>query len=349
MLYHSLNSLRTLRNSYSLKFLSVAFLGIHLPVIGLIVTLQLSDLQSQPWTIIGIVIGVTLVSSIITLYILKQLTTPIREVANDVKIYQDKGVLPTWKITGNDEVAKLRTYVESALYNLEDQRIKQEDLTLLLTHDLRSPIGTAIGALDLLEELDAEERAKHVKTLKEFLTNQLSFIDVMLQIQKYENVSTHQSLQPVEIQPLVTEVLSQLKRKIDAKGLQVDLHYKTAVPLLGSHVMVKQALLNLLTNAIKFSHNEGKVTIEIAENDADHISISIRDEGLGMTKEKLDEIFGRTLKEQVTGTNGEVSTGLGLYLTKTLITKQSGKLTAHSEGPNKGSTFTLILRKALIS
>lgn len=344
-LYHRLNKIKSLQKSYSLKFLSVAFLGIHFPVIGLVITLQMSSLEDQPWTIVAIVTGVTLLSSVITLFILRELTLPIREVANDVADYQNHRRLPTWKITGSDEIAQLRKHVESALFSLEDQRIKQEDLSMLLTHDLRSPIGTAINALDLLESSDAKERREQIDSLKQFLTNQLSFIDVMLQIQKYENLSSSESLERICLDTVITRATEQLKSKLEKKNLTLNVDIEPDVLILGSETMMTQAVVNILSNSIKFSPAGGSITISGATSSDDHFTLSIKDNGIGMSDKKLKEIFNRTLKEQMKGTSGEESTGLGLYLTKTLIAKQSGTLTAHSDGLNKGATFTFTMRK----
>ncbi|NVK04962.1 MAG: HAMP domain-containing histidine kinase [Flavobacteriia bacterium] len=344
-LYHRLNKIKALQKSYSLKFLSVAFLGIHLPVIGLVITLQMARLEDKPWTIVAIVTGVTLVSSIITLYILRELTQPIREVAHDVAEYQNHRRLPTWKISGADEIAQLRRHVESALFSLEDQRIKQEDLAMLLTHDLRSPIGTAINALDLLESSNAEERKEQIDNLKQFLTNQLSFIDVMLQIQKYENLSSGESLDRISVSSVIAKATAQVKSKLDKKDLKLNVDLESDTLILGSETMMTQAVVNILSNSIKFSPTGGSIAICGQTINDDHFVLSISDSGIGMSEKKLKEIFNRTLKEQMKGTSGEESTGLGLYLTKTLIAKQSGTLTAESDGLNKGSTFTLTMRK----
>lgn len=344
-LYHRLNKIKALQKSYSLKFLSVAFLGIHLPVIGLVITLQMASLEDKPWTIVAIVTGVTLLSSVITLYILRELTQPIREVAHDVADYQDHRRLPTWKITGSDEIAQLRKHVESALFTLEDQRIKQEDLSMLLTHDLRSPIGTAINALDLLESSDAKERQEQIDSLKHFLSNQLSFIDMMLQIQKYENLSSGDALGRFNLNQALNKAVAQLKSKVEAKNLRLNIDTENDAYILGSETMMTQAFVNILSNSIKFSQTGGSIQINGSTSDEDHFTLSIKDNGIGMSDKKLKEIFNRTLKEQMKGTSGEESTGLGLYLTKTLIAKQSGTLTAHSDGLNKGATFTFTMRK----
>lgn len=339
-LYQKLNSYKILRRSYSLKFLAVAFLGIHLPVIALIIAVQMATDNTNPWTLIFIVLAVTLVSTVITLFILRELTLPIREIAADVEAYSSSRKLPVWRKTGEDEVSQLMAYVEKTLYNLEDQLIRQEDTSLLLTHDLRTPISAAINALDVLQEMDKEEQKQHMTELRSYLVNQLSFIDAVLQIIKYESVSEKTALQNVDVEDLVESASLGLKHRIQLK----ELDYSTSLErghILCDPVMMRQILTNVLSNAIKYTPTRGTIKISGSKVGHDTYELAVTDSGRGLTPDEISKIFNRSLKEEMLGTNGEDSRGLGLYLTQTLVRRQGGRIFANSDGPGRGSTFYL--------
>ena len=105
-----------------------------------------------------------------------------------------------------------------------------------------------------------------------------------------------------------------------------------------------QALIdNLLTNAIKFTPNQGKVTIDAAE-DENTVTVSIRDTGIGLTNEQVDRVFDEFYKADNSRHDID-SSGLGLAICKRIVEKHGGKIWAESQGLGKGSTFSFILQK----
>lgn len=344
-LYDKLNSLSTLRKSYPLKFLAVAFLGIHLPVIGLIVTIQFTDLALRPWLAVLIVVGVTLLSSILTLFILRELTLPIRQIASDVERYKATRKLPNWNASGADEVSSLMRLTEDALRSLENSRIRQEDLSMLLSHDLRSPIGAAIGLLEVLPELDDNEKELRLKELQQLMRDQLAFIDVVLAIQKHENISAYDEMGDVSILHSVKEVVESLSTSTKNKRIIISVSVQDEL-VRANQNMLRQALTNLLTNALKYTPEGGQVRIVGRPDYSKHYLLSIEDTGIGMSEETLNGLFNRSFNDHMKGTRGESSMGLGLYLTKTLLSNQGASIQAESQGEGQGSKFSVSLKLA---
>ena len=95
-------------------------------------------------------------------------------------------------------------------------------------------------------------------------------------------------------------------------------------------------------NAIKFS-SDGKNIFITGKQENDGVCLSVKDEGLGFMQSEIEKLFDRFTSTGKKGTHGEASIGLGLYLSKKMIEKHSGKLVAASEGINKGATFTIML------
>lgn len=104
--------------------------------------------------------------------------------------------------------------------------------------------------------------------------------------------------------------------------------------------MISVILRNIISNAVKFSYQSGELIVEIRERDNSH-EVVIKDSGLGMDKEKLDNLF-KFDRNHSTGTNGESGTGIGLMLSKEFIDKLGYTISVYST-PGKGSTFVLTL------
>jgi signal transduction histidine kinase len=105
---------------------------------------------------------------------------------------------------------------------------------------------------------------------------------------------------------------------------------------------IREAIDNLVSNAIKYSPIGGKIAVGVS-HDEDNTIISVTDEGAGLSPEDLGRLFGRFQRLSAKPTAGESSTGLGLSIVKRIVDMHGGEVTAASAGPNKGSTFTIVL------
>jgi signal transduction histidine kinase len=105
---------------------------------------------------------------------------------------------------------------------------------------------------------------------------------------------------------------------------------------------IREAIDNLVSNAIKYSPIGGKIAILVAHED-NHTVIRVTDEGAGLSPEDLGRLFGRFQRLSAKPTAGESSTGLGLSIVKRIIDMHGGEVKANSDGPGKGSTFTITL------
>jgi len=105
---------------------------------------------------------------------------------------------------------------------------------------------------------------------------------------------------------------------------------------------IREAIDNLVSNAIKYSPIGGRISVLVSRDDAS-IIIRVTDQGAGLSPEDLGRLFGRFQRLSAKPTAGESSTGLGLSIVKRIIDMHGGEVTAESEGPGKGSTFSITL------
>jgi signal transduction histidine kinase len=108
---------------------------------------------------------------------------------------------------------------------------------------------------------------------------------------------------------------------------------------------MREAIDNLISNAIKYSPIGGRISVLVNDEDSKTV-IRVADEGAGLSPEDLSRLFGRFQRLSAKPTAGESSTGLGLSIVKRIVDMHGGKVTANSAGPGQGSTFTIILPAA---
>lgn len=334
--------------TYSLKLLFIAVVGIHIPLIGLSVFLT-SHLAANIETreVFLLTFGLTILASGVSLYILNEMMIPVREAKNALQNYLTASKLPNLPIHYKDEVGVLMQSVQQTLESLDSLINEKQDMIALLSHDLRSPVSSIISLSELIK-MESNNEAVH-EYCNNILTQsekQLHLIQTVLNLLRQDYTRAH--LQPLEKQSLL---LSDILNKAE-KSLEVDLRRKQILLVrnIPNHFEIYvhpdtflQVLTNIIHNAIKFSFRNSQIVI-YATHQQQQTHISIQDHGIGFENQQdLSGIFNRFTKNRRTGTEGEPTTGIGLYLCKKIVQRHGGEIRAVSQGRNKGSTIQIII------
>lgn len=225
----------------------------------------------------------------------------------------------------------------------ESNRVKERMLSIL-SHDFNAPIGNLITSLDLLDEqfLTPEEFHTTSGKLKVQLQVLTSSMKDVLQWSKMQIRGDAGERVSINLYDLIGEILALFETAVQEKKLRI---CNTLTPGMIVHANldhVKLIFRNLISNAIKFSHNGGTIFIS-AEKTPGRINITIKDEGTGMPPALLNALQNEQLSfTSTTGTAKERGTGLGLMFVREFIQKNNGELTIKSE-PGKGSAFCVSL------
>jgi signal transduction histidine kinase len=154
--------------------------------------------------------------------------------------------------------------------------------------------------------------------------------------------------EPVDIAALAREVAEANQPLAVNKQQTINVSAPANIVTMCDTDRVREAIDNLVSNAIKYSPIGGKITVAVTHED-DNTVIRVSDEGAGLSPEDLSRLFGRFQRLSAKPTAGESSTGLGLSIVKRIIDMHGGEITANSDGPGKGSTFTITLPAAEMS
>lgn len=209
-------------------------------------------------------------------------------------------------------------------------------------HELRTPLGVISGFSDILstsKKLD-QESLEWIGTIKNSAEQIRLLINDLLDLSKAESNSLSIVKKKVLLAPLIEEVLEGLKLLAEQKGLKLFATFDPGAPkgLETDSLRFKQVLVNLISNAIKFTHH-GEVELHIGAVRNGEVSLTVRDTGVGIPADKRHLLFKSYSQIEHTGVRREGGTGLGLALSQTLASLLGGSLTLESSTPDIGSTF----------
>jgi signal transduction histidine kinase/DNA-binding NarL/FixJ family response regulator len=229
----------------------------------------------------------------------------------------------------------------------EAARIK-ENFLANMSHEIRTPLNAILGFTDLLQRRNLDPHTlQHVQTIQRSGENLLAIVNEVLDLSKIEAGMMRIESAPFSIRGLMHSVETMFRSKATEKKLQLSAVVADDLPdiLEGDAVRLSQILVNLVSNAVKFTA-QGSIDIRIGNNGIKenivNTAIIVSDTGIGIKKEKLDTVFERFLQAEDSVTRQYGGTGLGLAIVHELVQLQHGTIVAESE-EGKGTSFTVTI------
>ncbi|WP_028484743.1 PAS domain-containing protein [Thioalkalivibrio sp. ALE17] len=212
-----------------------------------------------------------------------------------------------------------------------------------MSHELRTPMNAILGFGQLLEYDDSlgEEPQENVSEILRAGKHLLELINEILDLAKIESGRIDMSLEPVEVDPVVQECLSLVGTAADQRHIHLHHEGTEGVVVRADLTRLKQALLNLVSNAVKYNRDGGHVKVDTHREGSDRLRIRVADTGKGIPEDKLEDLFDpfNRLDAENSGIEG---TGIGLTLTRRMVELMRGTVGVESE-PEVGSTFWIEL------
>lgn len=344
-IYKRLNGIKFLSKSYTFKFLFIAFLGIHIPLIGLIFFIIFKPASISGGSIFILTLLLTLGASALTLLVLNSLLAPLKASKSALVEYLTERKLPDLPTNFQDEAGILMQKVQETIVKLNGLLEEKKDLIGLLSHDLRTPLANikllsgAIGQ----EEVPQEELKEISLLIRKCVDEQMMLFQDILESLRHDDLDWMKlNLNETASSVIIASALNDVQRMADEKDitLQINNHYNGNLNVEAG--IFPQVLKNLLSNSIKFSHPGSIVNLDVRKPNG-KVYIEVKDSGLGFNPEDAELIFQKFTTKGKKGTSNEPSTGMGLYLSKKIVEGHKGKLTASSKGLNKGASFVVEL------
>ncbi|NEW80182.1 MAG: response regulator [Gelidibacter sp.] len=244
------------------------------------------------------------------------------------------------------KVAERTKELEKSNVKLTTLNIEKNKYVGIVAHDLRNPIGLALSFSDLIISdhlsLSQAEQLRFLKIINEKCSFALNLIEGFLDTSKIESGILDLNFKAYNYCKFVQECIEHNKLFAQKKSQEIIFHCECPKAMLVfDKNKMEQVLNNLISNAIKYSHSNKKIWVNILQKD-NNIVTQVKDEGQGIPKDELESIFRVFETGTVKATNKEKSTGLGLAIVKKIIEVHHGSIALEST-PNIGSVFTFTL------
>ncbi len=252
----------------------------------------------------------------------------------------------------NSELNRVSTQLAEANTKLKDLDHLKDEFVSLASHELRTPMTAIKSYLWMFlqynaTELDPKER-QYIERAYEATDRLITLVNDMLNVSRIESGRMNILFMPVDLLKLVKEVTEELNPTAIKQNVAFAIDsMENLPPVSGDQNKIREVITNLVGNSLKFTPPGGTITIKMTK-DNEMVVVDVIDTGKGIEKDdlaKLFQKFGTVGNNYLTKTNTQ-GTGLGLYISKSIVELHGGRIWVKSEGENKGTTFSFTLKIA---
>jgi len=267
---------------------------------------------------------------------------PVDEMTKAARGIEESDLSRRLKVGSSDELGRLAVTINEMISRLEKAFVRQRQFTADASHELRTPLSVieAEATLALGKTRSSEEYQQSLESITQEVTYMSSILEKLLMLARADAGKEQLNFDTINLKDLVSGLAPDIEMLANEKGLRFELGSVEDLSVSGDRVKLKQVLLNLLDNAIKYTP-EGTISASLVRQENNAV-ISVIDTGIGISQEHLPRIFERFYRVDKARSRGEHGTGLGLAITKYIVEAHSGKIDVTSE-VGKGTTFRVYL------
>jgi len=235
--------------------------------------------------------------------------------------------------------------IQSYIKELNEANQTKDKFFSIIAHDLKNPFVTLLGFSEILlsefKELQSDEVLYFINEMKNTADLSYNLLQNLLQWSRSQTGRIEFSPSVLNFFNLVKQNILLVNQSADKKGILLVNNVPPDLKINADKDMINTIIRNLITNAIKFTKQDGIISVESGLKN-ESVEISIKDTGVGMNEETIGKLFRLESTHSSMGTNNEAGTGLGLILCKEFVEKHGGKIVVDSE-LGKGSTFSFCI------
>ena len=245
----------------------------------------------------------------------------------------------------SDDLKKLLISERVARAEAEMANRMKDEFLATVSHELRTPLNAIIGWTHMLRggKLDPEAGSRAIETIDRNAKAQAQLVEDLLDVSRFITGKLKLKIGPVDPASIINAAIDSLQPAATSKEIQIDVTLDPAVRhISGDASRLQQVVWNLLSNAIKFTPAKGRVNVSLKRKES-NIQITVSDTGPGIDPDFAPFMFDRFRQADTSTTKHFGGLGLGLSIVRHLVELHGGTVEAHSEGEERGATFTIIL------
>ena len=248
----------------------------------------------------------------------------------------------------NVDIQNLKTTGEElqrAIDKLREADARKDEFLAMLAHELRNPLAPIRSAAELLRiaKLDETRVRKTSEIIARQVGHMTSLVDDLLDVSRVTRGLVDLEKTPLDIRHIVTDAVEQVNPLVRARRHHLAMHLSPdAAMVLGDNKRLVQVVANLLNNAAKYTPEGGNIQLKSEVRDS-KVVLSVADDGIGLQPDLVERVFDLFAQAERTPDRSSGGLGLGLALVKSLVELHGGTVTCSSDGPGKGSKFTVYL------
>jgi len=291
------------------------------------------------------------VASMAGLLLSRALTRPIQQLtlaADEVARGDLERQVP---VRSADEIGRLGQAFNRMIAQLRATERMRTDFVSNVSHELRTPLTAVKGLVETLRDGavdDRQVRDRFLATIEDETDRLIRLVNDLLVLSKADSQALKLKQEPLDVRDLVERSVHKLAPQVEEKGILVEVGASEEPQwVLADADRIEQVLVNLLDNAIKYSPEEGRITVAIDEGSPSPglVSVAVRDEGVGIPTEDLPRVFERFYRVDRARSRDGGGSGLGLSIAKAIVEAHGGEITLRSE-EGQGTTVHFTLPRA---
>ena len=280
-----------------------------------------------------------LLSVILGIYFAVGIARPVQRISDTASAIKEGNLSARTGLSGDDQLGQLGQRFDEMADAIERDRDLERQLIGDVAHELRTPLMAIQATVEAIQDGVFEADEEHLNTIS-FETRRLGrLVEALLHLNRLENGTTEVKRDLVNLSSVVGGLSTTHEALIESSGIMFFTDIAPNVMIVGDQDLISQAVANLLSNAVRYTPENGMVTVELTRENG-YAKISVRDTGVGISDEDMKKVFSRFWRADVARQSVDGGLGIGLALVKEVVDQHFGDVSVSST-LGEGSTFVM--------
>ncbi|MEG2024903.1 MAG: HAMP domain-containing sensor histidine kinase [Gordonibacter sp.] len=280
-----------------------------------------------------------LLASCIGFLFARNLVRPINRMTTTAKAIKEGDLSARTDLHGEDEIARLGETFDAMADSVEKDRELERRLTTDVAHELRTPLMAIQSTVEAMVDGVFEADAEHLETVNSEVQRLSRLVDSLLKLSRLESRSTPMKEEVVDVGQLIAGIIATHDAFVADSGLTLEYAADDGVLVLGDADMIRQATANLISNAVRYTPEGGRVSVSVRRGDL-MASIAVRDTGIGLSPEETKMVFSRFWRADAGRNRESGGLGIGLAVVKEIVDRHGGWVKVEGQR-DEGACFTI--------